>query len=70
MIGLHYIHERQSTNMDKKEIFNELQQQRKFVITEGTGNLVRQEAWKRIDGLLDALNEVQIIELTQDIREL
>lgn len=48
---------------EKRQLYYLINEQRQFVIDENTGNVVRRDAWLEIDRLLDALSELNALEV-------
>lgn len=55
--------------MEKPDILFNLRTYRNIVVSENP-EPIKDEAWKRIDGLLEVLHEVEVIGLMQDIDDI
>ncbi len=54
-------------SLEKQIIYRLLDEQREFVIDPDTGNVVRREAWEKIDLLLEQLNTLNDNLFTEEV---
>lgn len=57
------------SDMEKPDIIYQLRTYRNLAFTEENPEGIKEEAWRRIDGLLEVLHEVEVVDLMQDVND-